>query len=400
MTAAIITICILILVAYIFDLSSARTRIPSVILLLLLGWIVQQATTFFSIPVPDLEPLLPALGTIGLILIVLEGALELELNRSKLPVIRKAFLIAAFPIVTLGWLIAFTLNRYAGIPYSIGLLNAIPLCVISSAIAIPTVKKQPALVKEFIVYESSLSDIIGILFFNFLAFNTVINANAFGQFTLQLLLMIVISFGATIGLSFLLSRIRHHIKFAPIVLLIILIYEVSKVYQLPALLFILLFGLFLGNLDELKRFRFIEKLQPDILDREVHKFNELVVEGTFLVRSVFFILFGFLMRSEEIVNTETLLWAVGIVAAIIVIRLVMLKIAKLPLSPLLFIAPRGLITILLFVSILPEKSIPLINKSLIIQVIVLTAFMMMFGMMFSKTAASAGETNTTETNTA
>ena len=55
-----------------------------------------------------------------------------------------------------------------------------------------------------------------------------------------------------------------------------------------------------------------------------------------------------------------------------------------PFSPLLFIAPRGLITILLFLSIEPVQAIPLINESLIIQVIVLTAFVMMFGLMKNK----------------
>ena len=41
--------------------------------------------------------------------------------------------------------------------------------------------------------------------------------------------------------------------------------------------------------------------------------------------------------------------------------------------PLLFVAPRGLITILLFIGIPEALKIHLVNKALIIQVIVLTA---------------------------
>ena len=52
--------------------------------------------------------------------------------------------------------------------------------------------------------------------------------------------------------------------------------------------------------------------------------------------------------------------------------------------PLLFVAPRGLITILLFIGIPEALNLPLVNKALIIQVIVLTAFIMMFGLMFNK----------------
>jgi hypothetical protein len=45
------------------------------------------------------------------------------------------------------------------------------------------------------------------------------------------------------------------------------------------------------------------------------------------------------------------------------------------------VAPRGLITILLFLSIAPEHKILLINNSVIIQVILLTALVMMVGLM-------------------
>jgi len=86
MTAAIIiTICTLLLLAYVFDLTSAKTKVPSVILLLLLGFAMRQLTQLLEINIPSLTPLLPILGTVGLILIVLEGSLELEFNKSKAP---------------------------------------------------------------------------------------------------------------------------------------------------------------------------------------------------------------------------------------------------------------------------------------------------------------------------
>ena len=237
-TTIIITICVLLLLAYVFDISSALTKIPSVILLLLLGWIVKQTVELFNIHIPDLNPLLPILGTIGLILIVLEGSLELELNKSKLSVIKKSSLNALIPMLVLAFLFAFAFQYFTQVSYKIALANAIPFCVISSAIAIPSVRNLSAFNKEFIIYESSLSDIFGVLFFNFIVLNPIINAQAFGNFALELLLIIVISFIAVLGLSFLLSRIKHHITFTPIILIVILIYAVSKVYHLPGLIFI------------------------------------------------------------------------------------------------------------------------------------------------------------------
>ncbi|HCY89351.1 MAG TPA: sodium:proton antiporter [Chitinophagaceae bacterium] len=383
-TAIIISLCILVLLAYLFDITASRTRIPSVILLLATGWLVRQGAEKFSVYLPDLSPILPVLGTVGLIMIVLEGSLELELNRSKGPMIRKSFILALIPLLVLAFGLSYVLQYFGEDRFKDNLVNTIPLCVISSAIAIPTARSLVKTNREVVVYESSFSDILGVLFFNFIALNAVINIQTFGIFILQILLIVLISFVSTIGLSFLLNRIEHHIKFVPIVMLVILIYAISKIYHLPGLIFIMVFGLFLGNLDELKHVKWIARLRPDELDAQVRVFKDLIAEGTFLVRISFFILFGFLIDTHELQNPNTLLWSVGIVAAIHVVRAIQLLITGLPMMPLVFIAPRGLISILLFLSIAPENRVPLVNDSLLIQVVVLSALMMMLGMMFSK----------------
>ena len=384
-TEIIITICALLLISYVFDLTSAKTKVPSVILLLILGFGVRQVSEFIGIQIPDLTPLLPIFGTIGLILIVLEGSLELDFNKSKTPLIKKSFFVAFFPLLALAFILAYLFQYYEIASFKVTLTNAIPLCIISSSIAIPSAKSLTSFNKEFIIYESSLSDIIGVLFFNFVALNESFGLATFGQFGIEIIIITVVSFVATIVLAFLLSKIDHQIKFAPIIIIVILIYAISKIYHLPGLIFILFFGLFLGNLNELKRFKWIEKLKPDDLNKEVHKFKELTIEGTFLVRVTFFLLFGYLIQTNEILNPDTFIWAVGIVVAIFALRAVQFLISKVPLSPLLFIAPRGLITILLFLSIDPTQSISLVNKSLIIQVILLTAIIMMIGLLTNKT---------------
>ena len=382
-TAIIISVCVLLLIAYLFDLTSAYTRVPSVILLLLLGWGVKQVTTLFAIPLPDFTPFLPLLGTIGLILIVLEGSLELEINKSKSGLVAKSFIGALLPMLALAFLLAWAFQYLGQYSFKDSLLNAIPLCVISSSIAIPSARHLSSLHREFTTYESSLSDIMGVLFFNFVALNEFFDIASFANFTLQILFIIAISFVSIIGLSFLLSRIEHPIKFFPIVLLVILIYTVSKEYHLPALLFILLFGMILGNIDELKHYKWIDFFRPDKLDKEVKKFKELVIEATFLVRALFFLLFGYLIETAEILNPETFLWSLGIVAAIFAIRIVQLKLSGLPLRPLLFLAPRGLINILLFLSIDTMRRISIVNNSLITQVIIFTALVLMLGLMAS-----------------
>ena len=376
----IIIICLLLLLAYVFDLTSARTKIPAVILLLILGWACRQATDFFSFQVPDLSRLLPVFGTVGLILIVLEGALELDLNKSKFPLVRKSFFGAFISMLVLSFLAAYAIYFITGTSLMVSLINVIPICVISSSVAISSARNLSKTDKEFIIYESSLSDILGVVFFNFIALNSTINVQSFLHFGFQIIIISIISFIATIGLSFLLRTIDHPIKHAPIIILIILIYALSEIYHLPALIFILFFGLVLNNIDELKSFKWIKRLNPYQFEKEVNKFRDIVTEGAFLVRAFFFTLFGFSFETREIINLETLGFAALIFSLIVIVRIIILKISRLPLFPLLFVAPRGLITILLFFAIPVAYAIPLVNKSLIIQVIILTVIFMMIGL--------------------
>jgi hypothetical protein len=134
----------------------------------------------------------------------------------------------------------------------------------------------------------------------------------------------------------------------------------------------------------MKSFKWIDRLRVAKFDAEVSKFKEITIEATFIIRALFFILFGFLMEAEEILNTASLPWAASIVASIFLVRWIALKISRLPLSPLLYVAPRGLITILLFLAIVPDQVIPMVNKSLIIQTIILSVLVILFGSIKSK----------------
>lgn len=382
--SVIITICVLLLLAYIFDLSASKTKIPSVILLLSLGWIFQQITRTLEIPIPGLGAVLPILGTVGLILIVLEGSLELELQKEKRSLIRKAGIMSVVPMLLFSAGLAWAFVYFLGIDIKAALANAIPIGIISSAIAIPSAQNLDSYNREFVTYESSLSDIIGVILFNFITLNDHISAHSFFEFGWELLLMLLVSALATAALAFLLSKIKHHVKFVPIILAVVLIYVISKMYHLPALLFIMLFGLFLGNLDKWAHLPVIEKLHPALLTKEVHKFKELTTEIAFLVRALFFLLFGFLIEASELLNGETLVWSLGICAAIYLIRFLALKLLGMPASPLLFLAPRGLITILLFLSIPASFVFAPVDRSLITQVILINAVVMMFGLMAQK----------------
>lgn len=380
----IITIGALLLLAYIFDITSSKTRVPSIILLLILGSLVKQATTFLKIDIPDLQPVLPALGTIGLILIVLEGSLELELKKSNFSLIQKSTFVSLVPMLVLSFSLGAVVYYFdPNISFKDSLSNVIPIAVISSAVAISSAKNLGKFEKEFITYESSLSDVFGVVFFNFVTLHAHIDKYTFGSFFLDIIVILIISFITTLALAYLLSRSQNQVKFLPIIILIIMIYFISKEFHLPALVFIVIFGLFIGNIDELNRYKFVQPLHTEILNIEIKKFKVLTIEFTFMVRALFFILFGFLIKMKELFNPKTILWAVAVTVFIFIVRAIILLVMKLPLKSLLFISPRGLITILLFLSIPIKQSSPLVNNSIVIQIIILTVLVMMIGLLFS-----------------
>jgi Kef-type K+ transport system membrane component KefB len=380
MTAAIIiTISVLLLVAYLFDITSSKTRIPSVILLLALGWLIKEAAFLLKITIPDLSFALPLLGTVGLILIVLDGSLDLELDRSKTKIITKHFLGATFSIAALTAIFAWLFMYYGASDLRVSILNAIPISIISSAIAIPSTKMMCKRNREFAVYDTSFSDVIGVVIFSYIMMNYSFTTKSMAYFGFQIVLMILISITASAGLSYLLGRMRHQIKFVPIILLVILIYSIAEMYHLPALIFILLFGLTIGNMDKIVELPWIKKFVYGSIEKEVIRFREITSEATFLIRSLFFLVFGFLIETDDILDTHSLQLALIIIGIIIAVRAIQLKLTGNKLLPLLFIVPRGLITILLFLSIAVEDQIGFINRNLILQIIVLTTLVMILG---------------------
>ena len=133
---------------------------------------------------------------------------------------------------------------------------ATPLSIISSAVAIPSAANLLSQDKEFVVYESTFSDILGIVIFNYVirqaeSNQPMIATEAILGLCLQILGIVTISILITYILFRLLQKIEHHVKFFLILSLLVLVYAIGKFFHLPALLTIFIFGVFLSNIKEL-----------------------------------------------------------------------------------------------------------------------------------------------------
>jgi potassium/hydrogen antiporter len=382
----------LILIGYLFEILSPKTRIPNILILLSLGMLSQQLVETFHWQKPNFDKLLPELGTVGLILIVLEGTLELNLTRSKIPLLKKTVSLAFFSIFSLS-LTFGAYFFYQGYPIKQSILNALPLTIISSAIAIPTAKMLSRKDKEFIIFESSLSDILGVTIFNFFLINEVVNIPSLINFGGEIIISLLFSIAAAIMLIFVLSRLKHKVKFMPIIALVLFLYAFAKGYHLPGLILILTFGLVLANIEKLNLIPFLKDFNITHLKSEITRFEEITVELTFLVRVAFFLIFGFTIELFSLLDLHSLLLSLSGFFIIIFFRVVQLLLMKLPLLPLAFVAPRGLITILLFVSIPSSNKILFINQTVITQVIIISSLFMMIATMTERDKTNNEELN-------
>ena len=284
----LIVLPLLIIFSYVFDIIARKTKFPAVILLMFTGISVRLATTIYGIDDFDfLDGLIPVLGTIGLILIVLEGALELNITVNKLPVIIRGFLAAGLILILNVIAISLAFEHLLGMSHQAAIIYATPLSIISSAVAIPSSAGLRQQEKEFVVYESTFSDILGIMLFNYAIrqFETnqsLVSAESLIALGLQILGVIGVSLFITFCLFQLLQKIEHHVKFFLILALLILVYAFGKYFHLPALVTIFIFGLFLSNVKALlpgflkRRLDLEEKQKKDCMN-----FIFLLAESTF-----------------------------------------------------------------------------------------------------------------------
>ncbi len=379
----LLILSILVLISYLFEVISPRTKIPSVLLVLLLGIGIKQLLIYLAIPAPTLDHVLPLLGTIGLILIVFEGALELPIDRTNVPMIRKSVLSSLISLILTSACIAFFFKIAFATSLQQGMLYAIALSVISSAIAVPTARLFSKEQSSFIIFESSFSDIIGVLLFNFFLLNEKITWLSGVNFIFQIFFSLIISIVGTAVLVFLLNNLKHKIRFIPIIAVMLIMYAVAKHFHLSALILVLIMGLFLANAEKFAQPMSRFKLNPQRLLTEVKKLEEIIAELTFVIRVSFFLLFGYTLNIDELFNPNTALLASVVVMAIVFFRALLLWILKLPWFPYLFIAPRGLITLLLFMSIPITLVIPQISKGFITQVVIMSIVIMMISTVFS-----------------
>ena len=400
---------LLIIFSYLFDAFARKTKFPAVILLMFTGIITRIITSANGYDeLGFLDSLIPVLGTIGLILIVLEGALELEIKKEKLPLILKGFFAALVILILNIFALQWVFYNLFKMDSQLAILSAIPLAIISSAVAIPSSAGLLNKDREFVVYESTFSDILGIMIFNyalrqFEAQQPLIGTTPLVSLFLQILGVVVISLAITYVLFRLMRHIDHHVKFFLILALLILVYAFGKLFHLPALVTIFIFGIFLSNVKSLLPQFLKNYLDLDQTEKELREFHILTAESTFIVRTFFFLFFGFSIQIIDFNSVQPLFYGLLIILIMLVLRYIYFTATTLKIKPdsIVYMSPRGLISILLFIQLKEVKfidlSTSLIDERVLLIVILASMLVMLIGTLKKPKAAYSEDTLEEET---
>jgi potassium/hydrogen antiporter len=370
----------IVLVAYLFDFVGRRIRVPAVVMLIFAGLALRFATDTSGVTIASRPLLLPLLGTIGLILIVLEGALDLSLSRDRIRLIARTFLCATIGIVLSCTLIVGVLHFFFHAPLLTAILNAIPFAVISSAVAIPAAAALSPRLREFVVYESSFSDIVGVVIF----YAALENVGGFLDTTMalsgQLILSAAIGVLAAAAIFWLIQRIDHHVRVLPMIFGVTLLYGLGKALHLAPLVMVLIVGLLLNNPALLGRLSFGYLRESPSFAGDLDSFKHLTAEFAFVVRTYFFVLLGFGTQVVDLLGGQAWLMALAILACCILPRIPLIRwVAREKIRPLVWFAPRGLITVLLYLSVPAEHAIAGFPHAAVMLVILLWAVVLSYG---------------------
>jgi NhaP-type Na+/H+ or K+/H+ antiporter len=387
----IIEFSVIIILSFLFNGLSKKTNVPAVLMLIALGLMLQYALNYFTSESVDFFPILEVLGIVGLIMIVLEAALELELKREKLLPILKSMAIALIGLFASTWAAASILYYYIPeMTMQSAWLYATPLSILSSAIIIPSVSGLKKQKKEFHIYESTFSDILGIMLFYFLTgkLNPAEDSGLVG-FGGNFLLTVAISLIASYAIILIFQNIKSQVKLFLLIAVLLLLYALGKKMHLSSLIIILIFGLVIANMKLFFRGRISKWLNYERAHQIYHELHTITAETAFVVRTLFFVIFGLTIAITSVFDWQVALISSLLIGSIYGIRFVLLLIFEgKDIIPQVFIAPRGLITVLLFYGIPVEAQIESFEPGILLFVIIGTSLVMTFAMIYEKRRSS------------
>lgn len=320
----------LLVLAFVANRLSRRTRVPDVIVLLFCGIVLGPVLHW--IDAGRFPAIIRGVGTLALILILFAAGLELDLRRARRQFLAGAVLaLLSFALTLIG--ITFFCFHVFGMRRMPSLLVAAPLACVSGSIALPILDQLdlPYRLKTTLVIEASLGDGLGALVVGVLldllsggSVGTTSRGAILGSVAAIFVYRFLIGFAVALIAGFLWSRLLPRISnkqflqaltFAAV----LIVYSGTHALNGSALFAVLVFGATLASLlgpdSFLRDFGF--EVSPISNSDEMYSFHS---ELAFLVRSFFFVLLGAMIQLKGL--RKELLPSLGILAVLLVARYV------------------------------------------------------------------------------
>jgi NhaP-type Na+/H+ or K+/H+ antiporter len=209
---------------------------------------------------------------------------------------------------------------------------------------------------------------------------TAIFLGVTGNIILTVGLSVVVSY----GLVLLFQKLDTNVKLFLLIAVLLLLYSIGKLFHLSSLVIILVFGIILNNHQLFFRGFLKKMIDTRAVYGILHNFRLVTMESAFVMRTFFFVIFGITISVSALLDVNVALISLLLVALFLLIRFVLLKlVVRKDILPQLFIAPRGLITILLFFSIPVELQVSSFNSGILLFVVLITSFAMTFALVLS-----------------
>jgi hypothetical protein len=391
---AILIASIFLLLAFAVERIGPRVGLPAVIVLVALGLLARPLLALAGYRLEGLDLMVPVIGAIGLILIVLEGALDIEIRRDRLHLAGAALVQAVAGFLLCAAVLAALATLVLPLTPAQALVLAVPFAVISSAVAIPSSRFLPPVGREFVVYESSISDILGVLvFFAVLNSDGTLSGVLYGLVGGSMM-SLVLAVVCAVGLVLVLMRVEGHIRFVPLLAGLFGLYAAGKLLHLSPLIMVLFLGLLLNNPRFITRLPGLRGAMDASYDATLSEFKVLVQELTFAVRGFFFILLGYWTNLSDLASIQAWAGAMLVLGVVYGARWLLLRFSgQAAVSSLQWLAPRGLITVLLFLEARQALNLPgYINGVVVIVVLASTALVTVARMRAATPATSASAT--------
>lgn len=304
-------------VGFLAQLLFEKTRIPDILILLAIGYLVGPLTGWIS--VDRLAPYAPFLGAIAVAFILFDGGLDFELDKmlSQLGPATGLILLTWIPCVLL---VAAGGHCLCSLSWQASLLLGIILSNISGPVVLPVLQKMrlPASERYLLSLDSTLTDVLVVVAFVTLLEIMAPGASITGSSLFNALLgsfSIGIMLGLVVGLFWIRAlglMANRSLAYSATLGVLLMLYGGSEYFRASGGLAVLTMAMVLANSE---RFRQFFAMKSPAIDTRALRATH--TEFTFFIRTFFFVYAGLFLPAKALPSSEVALLAVVLAAVLL-----------------------------------------------------------------------------------